>query len=85
MKLYTNIGTDGWGEYFIASLKELREWYKSESEYKNFDEFLSEFNELDKNLQFDYTTNVRNNICRVTVKIDNKKNHNLIDYDEEIL
>jgi hypothetical protein len=98
MKLFTNIGMDNYGEYFVFNKKEAYENYKAEKSgiifgnnleddenYKNFETYLNQFIELDKNLQGEYTTNVRNNVCRVTVKIDNKKNRNLIDYEEEII
>lgn len=102
MRLFTNIGNDNYGEYFVFNLREAYENYKAEKsgitfgyirdedgdyseEYKNFENYLEQFIELDENLQGVYTTNVRNNVCRVTVKIDNKRNRNLIDYDEEII
>ena len=86
MRLFTNINRDD-GEYFVFNLTEAKKNYKAEKSqysmdeypYKNFQEYLDSFIELDKKLQGNYQTNVRNRIAKIQVVIDKKRN--LIDYD----
>lgn len=94
MRLFTNVGSQNYGEYFVVTLGELRENYRGEKlsspddfPYQSFNDYLenSDWNELSNDLTTEYTANVRNKICRVTVKIDSKKTRNLIDYEEEII
>lgn len=92
MRLFTNINRDD-GDNFVCNLKEMKENYRAEKSYcekgeypyNSFEEYCKDWIELNNALQGEFLTNVRNHVCRVTVRIDNKRSRNLIDYDTEII
>jgi len=92
MRLFTNLGIDNnySQEQELLNLSQMKKWHKDIKSYDDelvtFDEFLSRFVEIDSKTGIGYfTSNVRNNKYKLTVKFDNCKNKQILDYSTEMI